>query len=96
MKEPGLIEKQFLGYVQMVYRGGPLAMNQSQLQQLRQAFYAGATMYQGLLLGNLSPDEGVTPQDEAAMQRLFNQYAEELEAFAESVVSGMPPAQGSA
>lgn len=96
MKEPGLVERQFLGYVQMVYKGGPQAMGQSQLQQLRQAFYAGATMYQGVVLGSLTADEDVTPQDEETMQRIFTQYADELEAFAERCVTGMAPAEGKA
>jgi len=96
MSEIGLIERQFLGYVQMVYKGGPQAMGESQLQQLRQAFYAGATMYQGVVLGSLTADEDVTPQDEETMQRIFTQYANELEEFAERCVSGMGPAGGRA
>jgi hypothetical protein len=95
MSKPGLVEQQFVGYLKLVYNGQQ-EIGESQRNQLRQAFYAGAAMYQGVVLGIMGPEAEVTPQDEAAAQRIFNQYADELEAFAESCVTGMGPCQGSA
>lgn len=91
----GLVETQFRGYLNLVYKA-PQALSRAQVSQLRQAFFAGATMYQGMMLGNLTDDKTVTPEDEEAAQRIFNAYATELEEFAERCASGMAPARGQA
>lgn len=95
MSKIGMVERQFQGYLNLVYtnRSG---MGSSQETQLRQAFFAGASMYQGLVMGNLSDENGVTPADEAAMEAITQRYMDELEDFAERCVTGMAPPRGSA
>jgi hypothetical protein len=86
MKKTGLMERQFLGYISMVYNIAPKEIPEVQLNQLRQAFYAGAAMYQGSVLGAMPSAGSVTPEEEAAAMAVIHQYQEELEAFAEAHV----------
>lgn len=90
----GLVEQSFQGYVNMVYHGGVQAMRPNQLSQLRQAFYAGMTIYQGHVFGMLGMGDDVSMEEQDRVEALVNQIMSELEGFAESTVSGMAPAQG--
>jgi hypothetical protein len=95
-EQPGLVERQFLGYMRLLYRTPVEEMPPAQVNQLRQAFYGGATLYQGIMLGNLAPGVQVTQMDERLAGIIFDQYAKELEEFADRCATGMAPAQGSA
>jgi hypothetical protein len=80
------VEHQFRAYCGMIYgsSGGYDAMGEEQRGQLRAAFFAGATLYQGLMLGLQDPEvSGLTEAEaEAAAEEIFLAVQIELEEFA--------------
>lgn len=80
----GLVEKQFVGFM-IRGHGSAFAVTlpSEQIRSMRMAFFAGAAMYQGQVLGAYGPDGGddLTPDEEAAVARIVQQYTEELDRF---------------
>jgi len=80
------VEHQFQAYCGMIYgsSGGYEALGPEQRGQLRAAFFAGATLYQGLMLGLQDPEvSGLTEAEaDAASEEIFIAVQHELEAYA--------------
>lgn len=95
--EPGLMEKQFIGYMIMCHgREGYHALPEVQINETRQAYYAGAAMYQGQVLMQMGAPGALTAKEEADCAKVIDQYMAEIETFSEGRLAELMQTAGSA
>ena len=91
------LEAQFLGYCNLVFDVPAESVPEAQIREMRRAFFAGAVMFQGQVLGLMGQDPGdLTEEELAAVEALVEQYNVEIEKFAEHELAGLMRTEGSA
>lgn len=86
--ETTVIEVKLQSFVAMVYGCTIRDLPDSQAREIRSAFFAGAAMYQGDILGLMGAEPGDLTEDQMAELEAYSaRIADELEDFSQAMVN---------
>lgn len=91
-----IIDVKFASYCAMVYGVAPDKLPQTQLREVRNAFFAGMVLYQGDVLFSGAGDPDLEEERDEKISRYTQRIADELEAYAEGELARLMPTEGTA